>query len=305
MATRTAAIPTISELKAFEAVARLRSVSAAAQELGCSQPCVTHRLKALERRWSTELFVRTTRTIEWTDQTAGIYERVRGALQEIDDIAGGFDAGGTGAMQLAITASPSFASSWLIARLPSFRNRHPAVELKLSATNRYVDLARENFDIGIRLLPRSASPSPDLASVKLTDERLIVVAGPGYAGRWGGRCTPADLARANLIWQDGTDHWQQFFGSFLGAGARAPGGASFNNADLVIKAAADNQGVAIMRELLVADDIRNGRLVQLMEQAVECDDVYYVVAPRKRFERQPARLFFSWLMQEVSAQMVP
>lgn len=47
-----------------------------------------------------------------------------------------------------------------------------------------------------------------------------------------------------------------------------------------------------MRELLVADDM-----------AVECDDVYYVVAPRKRFERQPARLFFSWLMQEVSAQM--
>lgn len=295
---RTAAIPSISELRAFEAVARLRSVSAAAQELGCSQPCVSHRLKALERRWSTELFMRTARAMEWTDRTAGIYERVCSLLREIEELAGQFDADDA-SERLTITAPASFVSSWLISRLPSFRERFPAIELKLSATNRYVDLASEDFDLGIRLLPRGASSLPDLIGTELASERLIVVAAPACAGQWSNGCEPADLRHASLIWQEGTDHWPRFFRRFLGADARAPGGISFNNADLVTRAAVENQGVAIMRELLVADDIRNGRLVRLMEHSVDCSDAYHLVATRERFARLAVQRFRAWLKEEI------
>lgn len=299
--TRTAAIPTINELRAFEAVARLRSVSAAALELGCSQPCITHRVKSLERRWATELFNRTTRAVEWTNETTRVYERVRGTLLELEQLASEFDPR-VSLQQLAITVSPSFASSWLISRLSSFRELHPEIEVKLSATNRYVDLAKESFDLGIRLLPRGSSPAPDLVAVELTDERLIIVADPAFAARWDCGCTPADLRHAKLIWQEGTDHWPHFFRSFLDAKADAPKGSSFNNADLVIKAAMENQGVAIMRELLVADNIRDGRLVKLMEQSIECSDAYYLVAPRQRFGRPPVQRFRAWLTEAIIAQ---
>lgn len=289
-------MPTINELRAFEAAARLRSISGAAHELGCSQPCVTHRIKALERRWATALFQRTTRSVEWTRETQAIYDRVRNALAELEAIAAEFTADTT-KRQLTITLSPSLASSWLVPRLNSWRARHPDIELKLSATNRYVDLVKEGFDAGIRLLPHGGAIEPGMASVKLADERLVVVAGPAYAARWAGGFDAANLMRASLIWQEGTDHWQRYFNAFLGAGVRPPAGPTFNNADLAIRAATENQGVAIMREMLVVDALESGQLMLATEQAVECPDAYHFVAPRDKADKIPVREFRTWLVE--------
>jgi LysR family transcriptional regulator, glycine cleavage system transcriptional activator len=164
---RLSAFPTISELRAFEAAARLRSISGAALELRCSQPCVTHRIKSLEQRWATELLNRSTRVVEWTPVTTKVYDRVLGLLNDLEKLVGEFDLAPE-AQHVAISVSSAFASSWLIPRLSSFRARNPSIEVRLSATNRYVDLVKESFDVAIRLMPTDCTLPPGHASVALT-----------------------------------------------------------------------------------------------------------------------------------------
>lgn len=296
--TRLSAVPTVSELRAFEAAARLRSISGAATELRCSQPCITHRIRSLERRWTTELLSRTTRTVDWTPATIRAYEKVRVLLRDLELLVEEF-APSADAQQLMITVSSAFASAWLIPRLPTFRALHPSIEVRLSATNRYVDLAAEGFDIGIRLLPLDAAPAPDHQSAALTDARLIPVAGAGLAARTGRDWTLADLADAHLIWMDGSDDWPAFFRTYLPTCNPPSPGSIFNNADLVIKAATENHGVALARAFLVTDDLRSGRLVALFDLSIASGDTYHFVSPRPRFNRPAVRQFRSWLVDTI------
>lgn len=291
-------MPSLIELRTFEAVARLRSISAAAAELGCSQPSVTHRVKSLEDRWGTVLFKRSTRSLEWTDRTALAYERVRRILSEIDTMAE--EMANVASTCVSISVSPSFASGWLVGRLSSFRRMHPAIEIKVNATNRFVNLAGEGYDIAIRLLGLDKVPAEQLTFLPLPTERFLVVCSPHYAARFGKVFKVAALHSAELLWQDGTDHWPRFFQEALPDGPKPVQSMTFNNADLVVRGAIDSQGIAIIRQSLVYDAMEHGSLVQLGTHCLDCQDRYYVVTQGRPGINTPRAKFIQWLFDEMT-----
>ncbi|RJF99330.1 LysR substrate-binding domain-containing protein [Noviherbaspirillum saxi] len=295
-------IPTIIELRTFEAVARLRSISAAAAELACSQPTVTYRIRELEQRWSVELFTRTTRTLEWTETTHHFYARVRALLTEIENISS--EIQNVALNQLSVSVSPSFAATWLVARLSLFGETHPEIDLRLSATNRFVDLARETVDLAVRLTPHRARLDDDLgAATLLKDERLVLVCSPAYAQRWKCGADIRELTQATLLWHEDTDHWQRFFRHYLGDTAPRTG-PCFNNGDLVIRSAIGNQGVGIMRELLAVDALRQGQLVRPFSHTLPCEDSYLVLFQKRMASSRKIIDFVKWIQDEAAESIV-
>ncbi len=292
-------IPTISELRTFEAVARLRSISAAAAELNCSQPTATWRLRELERRWSVTLFTRSTRSLEWTESTQRFYARVRRLLNEIESISAEIQEIPE-QTQLSVTVSPSFAAAWLVGRLASFSERHPHTDLRLSASNRFVDLSREAIDVAVRLVNHGTALGERLHShVLLDNERLILVCSPGYASRWPEGTPLTALAQTPLLGHDETDHWSRFFQTYL-PDAVPRNGPSFNNADLIIRSAIAHHGVAIVREVLASDALGQGQLVQPWPHSLPCEDAYHLLHKRSSTDSSKINDLRDWLQQELA-----
>ena len=297
---QTRFIPTLSELRTFEAIARLRSISSAAAELNCSQPTATWRLRELEKRWAVTLFNRSTRQLEWTDTTQRLYSRVRLLITEIESISAEFEGDSN---QLNVSVSQSFAATWLVDRLPTFSDQFPQIDLRLSATNRYIDLNREAFDVGVRLLPRdSEHPPASDNTLLLGDERLIIVCSPAYASRWQGNMPISALMEAKLLWHAEGDHWRRFFAVHC-PGEQPSSGPKFNNVDLVIRSAIAHQGVAIVRELLASDSLRLGHLLRPCLHSIECDDAYYQVSKQGIRDSFKVTAWREWLQREIAVSV--
>jgi len=142
-------LPPLNGLKAFEAAARSESFTRAAEELNVTQGAVSHQVKALEDTLGLRLFHRERQRLILTEAGRDYLAVVRDAL---DRIAVGTERllqrqeGGV----LTVSTSPDFAAKWLVNRLSRFADKHPDVDLRVSATTHSVDFAREDVDIAIR-----------------------------------------------------------------------------------------------------------------------------------------------------------
>src|SRR6516164_9119313 len=142
-------LPPLSALRAFEAAARHMSFSKAADELHVTPAAVSHQIHALEQDLGVRLFHRMNRSIELTPSAQvllpGLTEAFAGIQASVARLRAHNDTG-----SLTVTASPSFAAKWLVLRLHRFQARCPAVDVRISATDEVVDLAKGDFDLAIR-----------------------------------------------------------------------------------------------------------------------------------------------------------
>src|SRR6201985_1344538 len=142
-------LPPLNALKAWEAAARHKSFTRAAEELCVTQGAVSHQVKALEAELGIKLFNRERQRLIITDAGRDYLSVVRDALERI--------AMGTERLvqrqssgMLTVSTSPDFAAKWLVPRLGRFAEAHPAIDLRVSATMHHVDFAREDVDLAVR-----------------------------------------------------------------------------------------------------------------------------------------------------------
>ena len=190
--------PPFPQLQAFLAVARLRSFSAAARELGVSRSAVSQAVQQLEEQLRVVLLARTTRSVSLTDAGQRLVESTGPAVrQTIAALAEVSAAPGetVGRVRLSV---PRAAVPFVIAPvLPTFRARHPRVEIEVCVDDRLVDIVAEGFDAGVRL---SEAIQRDMVQVRLTDPfRFVVVGAPEYLKRVGTPNRPEDLLRHECI----------------------------------------------------------------------------------------------------------
>src|SRR5690242_4481408 len=142
-------LPPLSALRAFEAAARHMSFSKAADELHVTPAAISHQIHALEEDLGVRLFHRMNRSIELTASgrvlLPGLSQAFAGIQSSIRRLRAHNDTG-----TLTVTASPSFAAKWLVLRLHRFQEQHPEVDVRISATDDLVDLAKSDFDLAIR-----------------------------------------------------------------------------------------------------------------------------------------------------------
>src|SRR5436190_1908250 len=186
------------QLQAFLVVARLRSFSGAARELGVSRSAVSQAVRQLEEQLRVGLLVRTTRSVSLTDAGRRLVEGVAPALAQATATLTEVSAQPGEAVGRLRLSVPRVATTFIIdPLLPTFRTRHPRVEVELVIDDRFVDIVAAGFDAGIRL---SEVIDRDMVSVRLTEPaRFVVVGTPEYLARHGTPKRPEDLLRHECL----------------------------------------------------------------------------------------------------------
>jgi LysR family glycine cleavage system transcriptional activator len=265
-----APLPVVA-LRAFDAAARLLSFTEAASELGVTPTAVSHQIRRLEQYCGTPLFRRWPRPLALTPAGEALFPAVRDAFQSIADAMARLQRGGaTGSLR--VTTTNAIAARWLLPRLPVWRMAHSQIRLDIAGTDAVLDLRVGEADVAIRY---ARFPPPGLCAVELLRDGFQVVASPSLVNGAHLPLSPAQIARLPLIeaeWPPADDHaptWQRWAATArarMGCDLQSFSGLatlSFREELHAIEAVIAGQGAAICSDVLVAPELRNGRLVRL------------------------------------------
>ena len=291
-------IPPIHCLQAFEALARLRSVTLAAEELHVTPSAVSHRMRQLETQLGVKLFARSDFTPS-ADGVAYLAQVRQGllALAQVPGHRGGADP--TARLRLAVT--PTFSRSILLPRLAGFRRAFPEVELVLQVAIPLLDVKAEDADLEIRF---GTGRYPDVEQVRILSDEVCPVCSPEYeaeAGPFPGRFESADeVARARLI-RSPLVPWSLWFKACGIALPEPREGAQFNDVGLMLDAAAAGFGVTLTRLKLAAGWLDSGRLVRLSPRSVASPIHHFLCWKPGTLERWECAAFVDWLTASLQA----
>jgi DNA-binding transcriptional LysR family regulator len=282
------------QLQAFLVVARLRSFSGAARELGVSRSAVSQAVRQLEEQLRVGLLVRTTRSVSLTDGGRRLVEGAAPALAQAAATLTEVSAQPGEAVGRLRLSVPRVATTFIIdPLLPAFRARHPRVEVELVIDDRFVDIVAAGFDAGIRL---SEVIDRDMVSVRLTEPaRFVVVGTPEYLARHGTPKRPEDLLRHEcLTFRSPTTG--ALYAWELERGRRTwrvpvRGSVVVNDGMLCTTMAKLGLGLAYALESLVLDELGSGQLQRVLEPFAPTVPGYCIYFPRRAQRSTPLRLF--------------
>ena len=285
------ALPSLNALRAFEAAARLGSVTAAAAELHVTHGAVSRQVKQLEAELGRPLFHRAGTGLRLSDAGAKLLPSLTAALDLMQ--AGVAQAARAGGGRLTVSCLGTFTMRWLIPRLFAFQAAHPGIEVQLAAGDAPVDFRRDGADLAIRVL-RPPWP-PGLIATPFVDEEVGPVLSAGLQDELH-IADVEDLSRATLLHTETrSDAWSNWFAN---SGATATGPAAertFEHFYFMLEAAAAGLGVAIGPRPLVSDDLAAGRLVAPF--GFVPSGLSYVCL-RPQTDDANAALFESWLVRQ-------
>jgi DNA-binding transcriptional LysR family regulator len=289
----------LAGLRGFEAAARHLSFTLAAAELHLTQSSVSRQIAALERQVGKPLFVRRTRALELTPAGERLHAAVRRALVEVDRTVA--QLRGTGAApRVTITTYASFASLWLGPRLAAFQRDHPGIDIRIDASDQFVDLARSDVDVAIRV-----TRGPAGAETLLEEEANAALSPRLLAALPDGLRTPQALGRLPLIEPDDTLPSAQFtnFDAWCEANGLAlfnpPARLYFTYIDQSVQATARGQGAAIVRTPFLDELVASGDLVVPFPQLrMRTGYRYSLLVNPGRADLPHVAAFRDWLVAE-------
>lgn len=289
MAKDLARLPSLNGLRAFEVAARHLNFRLAAEELGVTQGAVAQQVRNLEAQLGLQLFSRQSRALALTEAGRGYAGHIRKAFDLIVEATAVLRPEPA---HLTISVTPTFATKWLIPRLPAFTGAHPEIDLRIMASDRIANFQSDAVDLAVRL---GRPPfGPGLTADLLFDQVVIAVASPAVAARLG-RAPGPDLNGVALL-HDAHDLWPQFLGLALQSAPGVAKNIRFNQTSLAIEAAIAGQGLALASRFFVADDLASGRLVQVLGAELRTGSDFYLVAPRKPRHAGSVNAVRGWLL---------
>ena len=282
--------PPLNALQIFVTAARAKNMTRAAERLHLTVSALSHQVRALEQRLGYSLFKRGPRGLALTPEGTLLLDRVAPHLDAIDTALRPMRARRENV--LSLSAMPSFASGWLMPRLPNFVARHPDLELNLDSSIEVVDFADCRFDAALRYGPGQWD---GVVSELLFEEWLTPVASPGLlAGR---RPTMEELAEWPLLCPE--DPWPQWFEKFGGVTPKRFV-ASFSDSETRQRAAVEGIGIALGRMTMVRPLIESGMLVALFPERLRARYAHYLVHPPRARAHAAFSAFREWVLEEAA-----
>jgi LysR family glycine cleavage system transcriptional activator len=287
-------IPPIQCLLTFEALARLRSVTQAAEELFVTPSAVSHRVKQLEQIIGTKLFGRAdfSLTTEGSEYLAHVREGLA-TLQKFPGAAG--QSANPGKRKLRLAVTPTFSRSILIPRLRQFTEAYPEIELTLQVSIPLLDVVAEDADLMVRF---GTGRYADVEHVCLMQDEVTPLASPAYVREHGPFETPEDLEGETLL-RSPLEPWRTWFAANQQDWPEPLEGSQFNDIGLMCDAAAAGMGVALVRVKLGAPWLDNGSLVRLYERNVASPHAHYLCWRTGMMDRWECAAFADWLRKSV------
>jgi LysR family glycine cleavage system transcriptional activator len=200
-----------------------------------------------------------------------------------------------------IGTHPSFAVRWLLPRIPELEARHPQIEVSVIVDRRLSDLQGTDLDMAIAMGPRRP---PDPRWQRLMGDQLYPVMSRAFWNQHRRPAKPEDLAGLRLLHDRDPDaSWGEWRSVHGPEKLDVQKGPRFTSTDLVLRAAAHGQGVALARHQLAVGDIASGHLIRpLGDLTVELEDAYWIVLPRHKLPTPATRSVIEWLKQEAAAE---
>ncbi len=276
---------TLKNLLWFLAVARERSFTKAAAKLGIAQSTLSHAIKRLEAAMGIRLLTRTTRSVALTEAGERLQQSLAPRIDDIEaDIAALMAFRDTPSGTIKITLSDHALASVVWPKLQPVLKSYPDIKLELSLDTEFRNIIKDGFDAGVRL---GESVEKDMIAVRIgPDWRLVAVASPGYLAAHAKPSHPKDLVSHNCIGRrqptaGGLYAWE-FAKGKQELRVKVDGQLTFNNSHPMIKAALNDYGVAYLPENLVADQVKSGSLVQVLDDWSPYFEGYFIYYPSKR-----------------------
>ncbi|MEN9843492.1 MAG: hypothetical protein RLZZ612_1321 [Pseudomonadota bacterium] len=283
----TVRIPPIQCLLTFEALARLRSVTQAAEELCVTPSAISHRIKQLEQVIGTKLFGRADFSL--TTEGSEYLAHVREGLS----ILGRFPSKGStpGRRKLKVAVTPTFSRSILMPRLRLFTLAYPEIDLTLQVSIPLLDVVAEDADLTIRF---GTGRYADVEHVCLMKDDITPLAAPSFVHEHGPIDDVSDLARLPLL-RSPLEPWRTWFAAHHLDWPEPAEGSTFNDIGLMCDGAAAGMGVALVRLKLGAPWLDNGTLVRLFERSVPSPHAHYLCWRTGTMDRWECAAFAQWL----------
>lgn len=288
------ALPPLSMLRAFEAAARCGGFSAAGRELNVTHAAVAQQVRGLEDRLGVQLMRRDGRGLSLTGEGRRLADRLgeglailRAGVAEIVDAAAD--------RPVQVTLSTGFAAGWLTHRLGAFRAERPDIELMLNPTATVIDIARSDFDFGIRY---GRGNWDGVEAERLFVSPGVIVGTPALVARIGIE-TPQDLVRAPWVQEIGVREWSVWLAA-RGVDVGDKRGELHLPAHMALDALRSGQGVGLITRLLVERDLAEGRLLALFDDEEASPGAGYWLVRRPGPLRPNAAAFAAWLRREAA-----
>lgn len=295
-------------METYVAVVKLRSYTRAAKELGVTRAMVSKRVQDLEAALNARLLNRNTHRLSVTATGADYFENCVAMLADLHTLEERIQARrATPRGEIHILSTRTFGEKMLGPVIAEFSDHYPNISVHVALMDREMapdgmDLVSGGFDLAIRTQPVGTS---SLIARPLITLPRILVASPQYLARAGAPQTPAQLSGHNCLDPGGTVH---FTWEFLGPNTRSnimvSGSPRANSSVIIRQAALKGLGIAMLREYLVLDSLKDGTLVRVLEDYAVNERKLFVVYQKDRYHPMRMRIFIKYLfsrLKELSA----
>lgn len=293
----------LQEIEVFVAVAEAGGLSRAATQLRLSPPAVTRALASLEDRLGVRLFQRSTRSLTITEAGQRFLERSRRILSDFEDAQA--DAAGEASVprgHLTVTASVTFGRAILAPIICDFLMVNRGITVSAVFLDRVTNLVDEGIDIAVRI---GELPDSSLVARRLGSVRRLLVASPKYIKHHGPPTSPGDLARHSLIAFTGLmplREWRYQTGGKPQSIALTPA-FEVNDALAALQAAEAGHGIAPALSYMVADRLRDGRLLEVLAENSQPPVPVHIVHSSARLVAPKVRAFIAFAAPRLADEL--
>ena len=291
-------LPSFAVLRSFEAAARYESFTLAAEELCLTQSAISRQIKDLEAVVGIELFHRVGRRVKLTEAGSNFAQELAEDLERIRQTVFRAIAAGEQGTALRIATLPTFASRWLIPRLPLFEREYPDIQVSLTTRVDKFDLSKEHIDAALHY---GGANWPDANITELCAESMIAVASPEFKEKHD-LSTEEALAACPLIHlETRPTQWNDWFEEAGIEGLSKLHGKQFGQFSMIISGAIAGLGAALLPSYLIENELSEGHLVIVSDVKLTTENKYYVVTP-KGAQSEAVQCFVDWIHELVPSR---
>ncbi len=289
--------PSTMSLLCLEASARLRSFTAAGQELHLSQGAVSRQIQALEERLSVKLFTRRREALALTDAGRYYLDEIAPLLQRLERATVNVMALKGRGGSLSVSVGASIGSYWLIPRLPAFTRAHNEITLNLGTRVGPVDFAGTSIDASLEF---GDGQRPGLRNEFVLPLPLSPYAAPAWVATHGGEVTAATPRAALIQHRTLPDAWDGWFAHEGVGGEPGREGPRYDLMSMAANAAVAGLGIVLLPPFVGDEAVASGRLKRLSRRKWLHAKGYYLVYPEEMTQIKALQAFRHWLLQQAA-----
>jgi LysR family glycine cleavage system transcriptional activator len=289
-------LPPLNALRTFEAAARLTSFTEAASELCVTHGAVSQQIRALEDYFGRPLFTRSHGKVFLNNAGTELLPVITDSLDRIERISARL-ASDRNSEILTVSITTSFASHWLIPRLPDFQQNHPDIHVHLAPSPAFPANLGDGVDVAIRW---GITTVDGIEMEKLIDVDTFAACSPSLIS--GGRPLrqPQDLLNHSLIHDDDGQAWQALLAEVGVVYPEQSRGLFYADSGLALQVAVEGGGVIVAGSILAANDLAAGRLVIPFDCIIPHRKAYNFYYPKQSADQRKISLFRDWIHQQAT-----